>query len=76
MTSEIAVRPEPSRFFRWLVLVFISLAMFGNYYVYDCISPIGRRPEGAARLLATRTSGCSRPSTASRTSSWCCSAAS
>src|SRR5207248_3845822 len=35
-----AVRPEPSRFYRWLVLIFISLAMFGNYYVYDCIAPI------------------------------------
>ena len=33
-------RPQPSRLFRWLVLVFISLAMFGNYYVYDCISPL------------------------------------
>src|SRR5258708_31766446 len=35
-----AVRPEPSRPFRWLVLVFVSLTMFGNYYVYDCIAPI------------------------------------
>lgn len=34
------VRPEPSRPFRWLVLIFISLTMFGNYYVYDCIAPI------------------------------------
>jgi MFS family permease len=33
-------RPEPSRFFRWLVLIFVSLTMFGNYYVYDCIAPI------------------------------------
>src|SRR5205085_6015879 len=33
-------RPQPSGSFRWLVLVFISLAMFGNYYVYDCIAPI------------------------------------
>jgi MFS family permease len=33
-------RPEPSRTFRWLVLVFVSLTMFGNYYVYDCIAPI------------------------------------
>jgi MFS family permease len=33
-------RPEPSRQFRWLVLIFASLAMFGNYYVYDCIAPI------------------------------------
>ncbi|HOQ61170.1 MAG TPA: MFS transporter, partial [Vicinamibacterales bacterium] len=35
-----AVRPAPPRAFRWLVLVFISLAMFGNYYVYDSISPL------------------------------------
>ena len=34
------MRPQPSRAFRWVVLVFISLAMFGNYYVYDCIAPI------------------------------------
>src|SRR5512133_931995 len=33
-------RPQPTRLFRWLVLVFISLAMFGNYYVYDCIGPL------------------------------------
>lgn len=33
-------RPEPSRPFRWLVLMFASLTMFGNYYVYDCIAPI------------------------------------
>jgi MFS family permease len=25
---------------RWLVLLFVSLAMFGNYYVYDSISPL------------------------------------
>src|SRR5256884_4570762 len=23
-----------------MVLIFISLAMFGNYYVYDCIAPV------------------------------------
>jgi MFS family permease len=34
------MRPEPSRPFRWVVLVAISLTMFGNYYVYDCIAPI------------------------------------
>lgn len=33
-------RPAPPRAYRWLVLIFISLAMFGNYYVYDCISPM------------------------------------
>ena len=33
-------RPVPTRLYRWAVLVFISLAMFGNYYVYDSISPL------------------------------------
>jgi len=33
-------RTEPSKLYRWLVLVFVSLAMFGNYYVYDSISPL------------------------------------
>ncbi len=35
-----AERQQPSRFYRWMVLVFVSLAMFGNYYVYDCIAPV------------------------------------
>jgi len=38
--TPIAARPQPTRLYRWLVLVFISLAMFGNYYVYDCIGPL------------------------------------
>ena len=33
-------RPEPTRLYRWVVLVFISLAMFGNYYVYDAMAPV------------------------------------
>ncbi|MCL7962903.1 MAG: MFS transporter [marine benthic group bacterium] len=33
-------KPPPPPLFRWIVLVVISLAMFGNYYVYDAISPI------------------------------------
>jgi MFS family permease len=37
---ENSERPQPSRLFRWIVLFFISLTMFGNYYVYDCIAPI------------------------------------
>ncbi len=32
--------PPPPTHYRWSVLVVISLAMFGNYYVYDAISPI------------------------------------
>jgi len=34
------LKPEPPVFYRWAVLVVISLAMFGNYYVYDAVSPI------------------------------------
>jgi MFS family permease len=33
-------RPEPSRFYRWMVLIFVSLAVFGSYYVYDALSPL------------------------------------
>jgi MFS family permease len=41
MTAEsVAIRPEPPRAYRWLVLALISLAMFGNYYIYDAISPL------------------------------------
>lgn len=35
-----STKPEPSPLLRWSVLVIISLAMFGNYYIYDCISPL------------------------------------
>ncbi|MFZ4620097.1 MAG: MFS transporter [Bacteroidota bacterium] len=40
MTEPTATLPPPPRAFRWLVLVLISLAMFGNYYIYDAISPL------------------------------------
>ena len=41
MSEAIAVpRSAPSRFYRWAVLVFVSLAMFGNYYFYDALSPL------------------------------------
>jgi MFS family permease len=40
-SSDLAApRPEPPRSYRWGVLLLISLAMFGNYYVYDSISPL------------------------------------
>lgn len=32
--------PQPSNILRWTVLLFVSLAMFGNYYIYDSISPL------------------------------------
>jgi MFS family permease len=31
---------QPSAAYRWAVLFFISMAMFGNYYIYDSISPL------------------------------------
>src|SRR3974390_3822041 len=33
-------RPQPSQLYRWLVLIFVSVAMFGNYYIYDSINPL------------------------------------
>lgn len=38
--QTVQIKKEPSALYRWGVLVFISLAMFGNYYVYDSISPL------------------------------------
>ncbi len=35
-------RPRPSAFYRWTVLVFVSVAMGGNYYIYDSINPLER----------------------------------
>ena len=40
MSETDVIRAEPPKAFRWAVLVLISLAMFGNYYVYDSISPL------------------------------------
>lgn len=34
------LRPQPSRFYRWMALTFVSLTMFGNYYIYDSINPL------------------------------------
>jgi MFS family permease len=40
MTQTLALKKDPPAVLRWIVLIFISLAMFGNYYIYDCISPL------------------------------------
>jgi MFS family permease len=32
--------PQPSQMYRWMVLIFVSLAQFGNYYIYDSINPL------------------------------------
>ena len=40
----------PPAVWRWAVLVAISVAMFGNYYVYDSIAPVADLAAEAARL--------------------------
>ncbi len=40
MGNSNVLKPEPSAIYRWGILFFVSLAMFGNYYVYDSISPL------------------------------------
>jgi len=40
MNESASKLPPPPPAYRWTVLVFISLAMFGNYYVYDAVSPL------------------------------------
>ncbi|NJN63779.1 MAG: major facilitator superfamily domain-containing protein 1 [Acidobacteria bacterium] len=39
-TTPLASAIQPPPWLRWSALVVISLAMFGNYYVYDSIAPI------------------------------------
>jgi MFS family permease len=36
------IRPEPSRLYRWIVLLFVSITMGSNYYMYDSINPLER----------------------------------
>jgi MFS family permease len=40
INPALAVKNPPPAFWRWSVLVAISVAMFGNYYVYDAIAPV------------------------------------
>ena len=35
-----ALRPPPPAAYRWVVLLSCSLAMFGNYYVFDALYPV------------------------------------
>ncbi|MBZ0178325.1 MAG: MFS transporter [Melioribacteraceae bacterium] len=39
-SETVQIKQQPSTFYRWAVLIFVSLAMFGNYYIYDSIAPI------------------------------------
>jgi len=38
--TQMPARTAPPPSVRWLVLLFSSLVMFGNYYVYDSIAPL------------------------------------
>ena len=40
--TRVGSRTEPSRLYRWTVLLFVSLTMGGNYYMYDSINPLER----------------------------------
>lgn len=40
MEQTLTQKPQPSSFLRWSALLLISLAMMGNYYIYDSISPL------------------------------------
>lgn len=38
MQTTALPRPTPTQ--RWIALILVSLAMFGNYYVYDALGPV------------------------------------
>lgn len=38
--SHTNLKPQVTPFLRWLALLLVSLGMFGNYYIYDSISPL------------------------------------
>jgi MFS family permease len=40
LSADSIQRKPPPVVFRWLVLLVISIAMAGNYYIYDSISPL------------------------------------
>jgi len=40
MNTATISKPEPGALLRWMVLLLISFGMFGNYYIYDSISPL------------------------------------
>ena len=35
-----AAQTPPTAIWRWAALIAISVAMFGNYYVYDSVAPV------------------------------------
>jgi MFS family permease len=42
MPDATSATTEPSRLYRWIVLIVLSVSMGGNYYIYDSINPLER----------------------------------
>lgn len=40
VNSQYNSTSRPSPLTRWAVLLFVSMAMFGNYYIFDALSPV------------------------------------
>jgi MFS family permease len=40
--NTLSAQPPPPRFYRWLVLLSVSLAMFASYYVFDALAPVSQ----------------------------------
>jgi len=40
LAQKTDLKSELTPVYRWFILFFISMAMFGNYYIYDSISPL------------------------------------
>ena len=38
--NAVAQRPEPTSLSRWMALIWLSFAMFGNYFIFDAINPL------------------------------------
>src|SRR5690349_14102479 len=38
--SQATSKPQPTQFARWMALIWLSLAMFGNYFIFDAINPL------------------------------------
>jgi MFS family permease len=38
--KSVVQRPEPTSISRWMALIWLSLAMFGNYFIFDAINPL------------------------------------
>jgi len=39
-SHRLRMKPEPTRPYRWAVLLSMSMAVYGSYYAFDCIGPL------------------------------------